>query len=350
MTCKPGGLNIAGVGAGPVQHELGKWLGGARIRLLGGLVLAAALASVIVQCGPGHEAILPEAQIIIIWVCMLGITLVIGSRFSALGRRRLWWLVGPALVLSGLGVALPELATILAGAGLGWIVVAQLMLRGPSQMKYQAAIQHLHRAEFDAAVAILDEVIHAEGDQPEHYQFRAELHRLAGNPEKAIADYYHLIDLRPNSAQGYAGLAEVFAQQGDYEAAYRWAHEAQEREPHEWLHAYTLGMIADRLGQAEQAVGYLEQALEVGVPHSRYRLLTRLWLARNHYRQGQIDVAREQVDRMQRFKDGLSDWQTIFLSEQAALLRGLLEPDVRLAQRLLEGTASLDALGSTSGD
>jgi Tfp pilus assembly protein PilF len=108
--------------------------------------------------------------------------------------------------------------------------------------------------------------------------------------------------------------------------------------------SYNAGLIADRLRQAEQAVMHLENALTAGIPHSRYRLLTRLWLARNHYRQGNIEIAQQQLDLMSNHRDGLEDWQIVLASEQAAPLRRLLEADVHLAESILEHEASLKDL------
>jgi Tfp pilus assembly protein PilF len=332
-----------------VFRELATWLGMARLRLIAGLVLVAVAVSLVLQGAFAGKSWLITAQIAVVWVSVVGIVLVLDSRLSGEGRRRLWLVQGPGLALLGLGIVVPALALVFGGAGLGWIVAAQFVLRGQVRMEYQNAIRHLRQGEYDEAAAIMERLITAEPDESSHYRFRAELYRLAGTPALAMADYKRVIELSSESAQGYAGLAEVHAQQGDFEAAHRYGLVALEREPRQWLNAYNMGLIADRLGDAAHAVAYLEQVLSLGVPHSRYRLLTRLWLARNHYRQGQLDAARQQVELMRKQAPGLRDWQLILASEHAAPLRGLLEPDIELARRLLEG-ASLDVLASVSSD
>ena len=49
---------------------------------------------------------------------------------------------------------------------------------------------------------------------------------------------------------GYNGLAEVHLQSGEYDKALPFARQALEHEPDEWVPAYNLGMIEDRLTQA----------------------------------------------------------------------------------------------------
>ena len=120
------------------------------------------------------------------------------------------------------------------------------------------------------------------------------------------------------------------------------------RAPRRWMTAYNLGLIEDRLGQAEAAVEHLETALAIGVPHSRYRLLTRLWLARNTYRQGRTAETRQHLALMRRQVDGLRDWRVVFESEQATPLREMLEPDVSLAEQLLDTNAPLALLDRAS--
>lgn len=250
----------------------------------------------------------------------------------------------PGLLLIGVGLLDPDRALLYVGAAIGWIVVSQLIFRPQVQTEYRTAIQHLRRNKLADAVTAMDAVIEAEPDNPNHRQFRAELNRLTGHLDNARLDYEQMIRLKPDAAAGYTGLAEVCAQQGDFERAHEFALKALEREPKNWMALYNMGLIADRLGQSEQAVTYLENALAAGVPHSRYRLLTRLWLARNHYRQGNMEIAQQQLDLMSKQRDGLEDWQIVFESEQAAPLRHLLEADVSLAQQILENNASLKDL------
>ncbi|HVO70104.1 MAG TPA: tetratricopeptide repeat protein [Aggregatilineaceae bacterium] len=262
-------------------------------------------------------------------------------------RRSLWLALVPALALWSLGVLWPERLGFFCGAGLGWVLIAQFVLRARERMEYQVAIRHMRHGDYQQAVTVVDALIDAQPDVAEHRRFRAELHRLFGHLQEAAADYERMVRLDPTSPAGHLGLAEVYAQQGIYERALDYAQQALERDPRGWKAAYNLGLIEDRLEDAEEAITHLELALSAGIPHRRYRLLARLWLARNHYRRGQTEIARQQLEQMREQANGLRDWQVIFENEHSAALRALLEADVTLAQRLLCEQASLDALGGT---
>lgn len=280
----------------------------------------------------------------LIWVFLLALAVILSPRLSSDGRRRFWIGLGPGLLLLGISILLPDWALFLGGAGVGWMVVAQFVLRSRVRMEYQAAVRHLRRSEYDQAIAVMDSVIAAEPEVPDHYRFRAEIFRLAGRLDRALGEYKRVISLDAASAAGYTGLAEVYAQQGDYGQAHQYARLALERDPGGWMVAYNLGMIEDRLADSAGAVTHLEQALAAGMPQSRYRLLARLWLARGYCRLGQREAAQAQLEQMRTQAAGLGEWALIFESEQAGPLRSLLQPDVQLARRLLDGTESLDTL------
>ncbi len=300
-------------------------------------VLAAAVAGLVVL-----QAVFPDrswtlrAQLGLVWLVLASLTPVLVARAPEQDRPRLWLVFAPALVLIGLGVLVPDWALFFAGGGLGWIVAAHVLLRGRTQMGYRLAIRHLRRGEYAEALAAMQSLVEAEPKDPAHRCFRAELYRLAGDLDHAAGEYRQAVRLAPDSAAGYAGLAEVFAQQGRFDEALPLARQAYECDPNQWTAAYTLGLILDRLGQAAEAVHWLEQAQSAGIPHGRYRLLTHLWLARNHARLGEQEASRAQVKALRKQSRGLEEWQTILSSEQAAPLRALLAQDVALAQRLCD--------------
>lgn len=330
-------------------NQLVRWLGPRRARMVIALVVGAGLTSLLLQVTFRDAAWLLSGQLGVIWLLFGGLAVVLGSRLPRQGQRRLWLALGPGLLLLGLGVLVPDWVLFFGGAGLGWMVAAQLVLRNRVRMEYQAAIRHLRRSEYDQAVAIMDTLVQAEPDRPEHRRFRAELHRLAGDSRKAIVDYERVVALDPQATAGYTGLAEVYVQQGDYDRARDYALAACERDPSGWMVAYNLGLIEDRRGASEAVVEHVRRALAAGIPHSRYRLLARLWLARAYHRQGQPDAAREQVDQIRRQAAGLREWDVVFASEQASALRGMLEADVQLARQLVDGHTSLDVLGDAQG-
>jgi Tfp pilus assembly protein PilF len=325
-----------------VFGELTAWLGKRRMQALVALLVGTVLTIVGLQLAASGEEWVFVAQLALVWVFLASVALILSARLTPAGRQRLWLSLGPGLVLLGLGLVFPDWALFFGGGGLGWMVTAQIVLRNRVRMEYQTAIQHLRRSEYPQAIAMLDRLIEAEPDDANHYRFRAELQRLANKLPAARRDYERVIDLQPADSAGYIGLAEVYAQQRQYDNALDYARQAFEAAPHQWLTAYNLGMIEDRHGDAEAAITHLEQALTAGLPHSRYRLLTRLWLARNYYRTGQRDTARQQIDAMREQAGGLDEWRVVLDSEQAAALRDLLAGDVALAERVLDGDVSLD--------
>ncbi len=328
-------------------RQLVSWLGPVRARLLVTALVGAALGSLGIQLAfAGEDWALP-VQIALVWLLFGALALVLGSRLPPTGRRRLALALGPGLILLGLGVLVPDMVLFFGGAGLGWMVTAQFVLRGRVRMEYQTAIRHLRQGEYDAAIAVMNELVETEPNAAEHHRFRAEIFRLAGRLPQAIVDYRRMIALDPQAATGYTGLAEVYAQQGDFEQAREYAVQALERDPRHWMTAYNLGLIADRLADARRALEALEHALAAGIPHSRYRLLAHLWLARNHRRLDQPGEATHHLDRLRREVGGLREWALVFQSEQAAPLRAMLEDDVQLAQRLIDSDESPDSLGET---
>jgi tetratricopeptide (TPR) repeat protein len=318
-------------------RQLASWLGPVFARWLSILFAVTAASVVGLQIAFSDRDWLLIAQLGVVWVFLLGLVLLLGARLPRSRRWRLWLALGPGMLLLALAVLAPDYALFWGGAGLGWMVAAQLVLRNRVRMEYQAAIKHLRQNDFAAATAIIDKLIRAEPRDARHYRFRAEVYRLAGKLRQAARDYERAVDLAPDTAAGYTGLAEVYIQQGDYALARDYALQAREREQHNWTTAYNLGMIADRSRDPKEAVERLQQAMAAGIPHSRYRLLAHLWLARSYHRQSQVDDVRKQVELMKRQAAGLKAWDTVFESEQAAVLRDLLEPDVRVAQRLLAG-------------
>ncbi|HML20476.1 MAG TPA: tetratricopeptide repeat protein [Aggregatilinea sp.] len=325
-------------------REVVRWLGPHRTRLIAALLIGTGALMLGFQVAYSGADWLAQVQIGLVWLFVAGLMVVVSTQINVRVRRRFWTSVGPGLVLLALGIFIPDYAVFFAGGGFGWLIIAPIILRTHVRMEYQQAIRHMRHGELDEAIAVMDELVQTEPDDPEHYQFRADLHRLANHPEKAQQDYEQVIRLDPDSASGYIGLSEVRAQSGDFEAARAPAQQAVEHDPQSWLPAYNLGMIEDRLDDPAQAVEHLQAALKAGLPHRRYHVLVRLWLARSYVRLGQREEAGRQVEALRAAREALNDWNLVFESEQAALLRALMEPDVRLAERLVQGSAGLEVL------
>ena len=50
------------------------------------------------------------------------------------------------------------------------------------------------------------------------------------------------------------------------------------------------------------------------------------------------------MQKIRRERTGLEEWNTIFESEEAAVLRNVLLDDIQLAERLVDGKLALNAL------
>ncbi len=284
-----------------------------------------------------------SAQNVLLLVFLVGSVVIIGGRMTRAERWRWGAILAPAVGAILLGVLfLPQLLGLLMGAALGWILVGVFLFRpsrGPIQ--YRQAIKYMRKGDYEAAVKIMDGLIKTEPNEAAHYRFRAELLRLWGKFGRAKRDYEKLIAMDPSSAVAYNGLAEVQLQAKEYTAARVAALKALELAPNEWVAAYNLGMIEDRLGMAEEAVNSLQRALAQKVPDARHRLLIYLYLLRAYRRLGDTTRAQEMLHMMKKQRQGLDEWQTILASEQANTLRDVLGADIQMAERLIDGEIAI---------
>ena len=324
------------------------WLGPERSRLLFMLLALTGLISLILNAVGQQQQWVRLVQSVLFIIFLIGAVVIIVWRFPQQDRRQLLTVIAPALVAMSLGLLFPNLMLFFLPVAVGWLVISLLAMRGRVRREYQIAIKHLRNGEYKEAIAVMTSLIEQEPKIADHYRFRAELYRLSAKIKKAREDYQRVIELMPDSGVGYNGLAEVYLQDGEYELALPYAQKSLEMEPEHWVSAYNLGMIEDRRGNWPAAIAPLKQALTLGIPDSRHRLLTHLWLARSYYRQGQLEQATAEVKEMQREHDGLHEWNTIFESEEAAVLKDVLLEDVTLAAKLLEDQASVELLANAS--
>lgn len=288
-------------------------------------------------------------QTILAIVGLLGAGGIIGSAMHT--QQRLKWLaiLAPAFGLVLLGVMfLPNLRTALLGGAFGWVLVGLFLFgRNRAPQEYQAAIKALRKNDYATAVDIMTGLIKEERDEPNHYRFRAELLRLWGKTGRARRDYRAMLERSSTDAEkavAYNGIAEVELQAGNLDDALAAAQQAYALAPDEWVAAYNLGMIEDRLGHSENVLTSLQNALDAGVPDSRHRLLVHLWLARAYLRQGDETNAQEHITQMESERGGLREWSKIIDDEQAVVLRNVLEDDIRLAQQITNDERDLSAL------
>jgi len=273
-----------------------------------------------------------------------------GASYLILGRltreERLRWLaviVPATLAIVIASTLLPHLTGLFAGAGIGWIVAGIFVFNstgGPQN--YKRAVRAMRKGDYAAAIKSITAQIKLEPSRGEHYRFRAELYRLAGKLEAAKQDYRSMIKLQEQTAVAYNGLAEVELQGGNYQKAFEAAETAYEMSPKEWVAAYNLGMIEDRLQRSEGAVEHLRSALALKMPDSRHRLLAHLYLLRAHLRLGDSVGAAQALDAMKREKSGLEEWQVIMSADEAHALRDVLSEDIDYARDLIRDEKGLE--------
>jgi len=324
------------------------WLGRGRVFALVVIIGGTGALSLLLQAVGSDVAWVIPAQNALLLIALAGTVIVMLGRLDPLDRRPLIVAFAPLMLGLALGLFLPEFTFWFLGAGIGWLIISLVVLRRNVRREYQQAIRHLRRAEYEAAIGIIDRLIQAEPGDTRHFRFRADLYRLKGDLKRALKDYHRIVDLEPQSSVGYNGLAEICLQQGKYDEALIHARAAYERDPRQWAMPYNLGMIEDRLGMAEEAIGHLREALDCGVSDSRHRLLVHLWLGRAYARLGRTADAAAELAALRREKRGLDEWQTIFASEQSRTLQEVLAGDIALARAVFDGAG--EGVFAVAGD
>jgi tetratricopeptide (TPR) repeat protein len=233
-------------------------------------------------------------------------------------------------------VFLPDMLALTMGLALGWVLAGMFIFKPRGPMQYQKAVKLLRKSEFADAVKEMDALIREEPQDPNHYRFRAEILRVWGKLDRARRDYEKMTQLAPDSAVAFNGLAEVTLQAGRYDEARVAALKAFELAPDEWVAAYNLGMIEDRLGEAEGAAEHLNLALQQRIGDVRHRMLIHFYLVRAYARLGQMEDADAAVQAIRKHRSGLDEWQVILDSPQAATLRAVIADDVAAAARLAD--------------
>lgn len=319
------------------------FLGDGRIRAIFLLFITTGLASAIIARLDVDWV--ETGQTVLALVFVGGTVGIVFSALSPFERGRWLGILTPAFGLVVIGLLfVPQYGTLFLGASVGWVLAAAFIFKPRSPMAYQQAVKHLRKAEYPDAVKILDELIKAEPDKPNHYRFRAELLRLWGKLDRARRDYQKMVSLDPSSAVAYNGLAEVDLQAGNYERAREAAQTAYQLAPDEWVAAYNLGMIEDRLNEPEAAIRHLYEALTLKVPDARHRLLIYVYLIRAHLRLGDQEAAKRELANLRKHKNGLREWELIIESDLADTLREVIEDDIHIAQALISGDLTLEQM------
>lgn len=311
------------------------FLGEERFRLLLAVLAITGIASTILAFVDAPYSV--PVQTILAAGFVIFAVWIIAGRVDADTRNRWLAIVAPAIGLVVLGLLFfPQSIGLFLGGAVGWTLVGLLIFgRSRSPMQYRLAIKAMRKGDYESAIDAMTELIKAEPKESNHYRFRAELLRMWGKLGRARRDYEHMLSLQSDSAIAYNGLAEVDLQARQYERALKSARRAHELAPDEWVAAYNLAMIQDRLGDAENVVTNLQKALTKKIPDARHRLLMRLYLLRAYARLGDEQSAHTQLTELARERAGLQEWQMILKSDQAQTLRDVLAEDIALADDLL---------------
>ncbi len=314
------------------------FLGPRRFRAFIALLALTGLGSLVLNAASGSSEIVTALQTALLLIFVVGATYLILSRLPGEEQKRWLAVIVPSLLVMTIGsLALPAFTGVFVGAGLGWIVAGIFIFRrigGPRN--YKTAVKAMRKGEYKRAIAAMTAQIKEEPAHAEHYRFRAELQRLAGDMKSARRDYRRMIELDADSAIAHNGLAEVELQAERYPEARRAAQRARELAPNEWVAAYNLGMIEDRLQDSEAVVYHLQKALGLKIPDSRHRLLTHLYLWRAYRRLADGGAAENALAALRKERAGLEEWQVIMSADEAKALRDVLAEDVEQARKLIE--------------
>lgn len=303
------------------------------------------LASLILNSIVNQYTWVRPVQSLLVIVFLAGVLVMVASRLAPEDRGRWLAILLPALIALFLGLSInSSLGVLLIGLGVGWVIAGLLLTRSKMPIEYRDAVKLLRKNQYEQAAKIMDGVIKADPDEPNHYRFRAEIYRLWGKLKPATRDYQKMADLTPDSAVAFNGLAEVYVQSREYKLAQEAAHKANQLAPDDWVTYYNLGMIEDRLHQSEAVIDHLNKALSLKVKDARHRLLIHLYLARAYSRLGKVAESQEQVEAVKTHTGGLEEWQTILKSDQADTLREVLGEDIEAALGLSTGEITADDL------
>lgn len=321
------------------------FLGPTRLWILFGLLATTGLLSLILNVAEGEGVTAVQTGLVLVF--MAGAFIIIFSALSPYQRGRWLGILTPSFVLFALGtVAFPDQRGLLYGLAFGWVIAAQFVFRPREPMAYQKAVKALRKNDIPTALAEIDALIKQSPNSPEHYHFRARLYRLVGKVKEARRDYKKVLEIAPTSPVGHNELAELELQAGQYTAARAAALKAFELTDGDWVTAYNLGMIEDRMAESESALSHLDHALSRKVSDARHRLLIQLYRARALARLGRANEAAQAVELMRADQKAVAQWKKLLEDGQAEVLRAVLGADVETAEALLTGKLTVAALAA----
>ena len=142
----------------------------------------------------------------------------------------------------------------------------RLRTRFPDQdaALYQLESQALMRGGFEQeAMELLDQALAAHPNHEDLLYNRAMLHDQRGDLVAAEADLRQLLKYNPNSAQGLNALGYLLADQTNrFDEAHEMLRQALDLAPENPAILDSMGWVLYRMGRPEEALPYLEQAME----------------------------------------------------------------------------------------
>ncbi|GEM_PF-256660 len=330
------------------------FLGAERIRVLAALFIVTGVLSAMLGVVKADWVIV--AQTVLILIFLVGAAITIIGRMEGDARYRWGATIAPAIIAVAIGLlVVPQYLPIALGAAAGWLLAGVFIFgRSRAPIQYKEAVKAMRKQDYAAAIKSMNEIIRLEPKDMNHYRFRADLFRLWGKLEKAEDDYIKITQLamaddqREMFALGLNGMAEVQVQRGHFENALPSAQKAFEMAPTQWVAAYNLGMIKDRLSDSAGVIDSLQKALALKVPDVRHRLLAYLYLARAYSRQGDMTQAEAMANELRRQRTGLEEWEVILKSDQANVLRDVMAADIEVARQLYDKTLTVQQLAEVT--
>ena len=94
-------------------------------------------------------------------------------------------------------------------------------------------------------------------------------------PEVALRKLMHLHEHNPHSPGVAAQIGMAHAKMGRYKEAMRYMGMALSLEPNNATHSYNIAIVADSMGEKNDAIGYYEEALQIDAMHGASRSIPR---------------------------------------------------------------------------
>jgi tetratricopeptide (TPR) repeat protein len=123
-------------------------------------------------------------------------------------------------------------------------------------------IQNFH----EDAIPLLEEGIQIDPKRPDLHSALGNCYFTTGKTDRAIQEFQTLIQLDP-SAKSYGLMGVCYRQLGRYDNARKFLLEGLQRDPHNAVCLYNLGVLAKRQGKLAEAERYLSEALRTDPDH-----------------------------------------------------------------------------------